>query len=56
MQRSAFFSYRFHCARILAHGLSFDSVVVLIKQRNEERDEGERENVICNLDYVNVDT
>ena len=30
-----FFSYSLHCGRILAHGLSFDSHVVLIKQRNK---------------------
>ena len=28
-----FFSYSLHCERILAHGLSFDSHVVLIKQK-----------------------
>ena len=30
-----FFSYSLPCERILAHGLSFDSHVVLIKQRSE---------------------
>ena len=30
-----FFSYSLVCGRILAHGLSFDIYVVLIKQRNE---------------------
>ena len=30
-----FFSYSFHCGCNLAHGLSFESHVVLIKQRNE---------------------
>ena len=55
MQRSAFFSDSLHCGRILTNGLSFDSHVFLQSSKEmEEEVEGEIQNVICSLDYVNV--
>ena len=51
-----FLSYSLHFGRILAHRLSFTLMLFLSSKEMKDGDEGERENVICNLDYVNVET